>query len=119
MATLGTYVYTWFYGVKVGEDTQGNRYFQHKKADPESGRRRRWVLYKGADEPSRIPASWHGWLHYMFDDVPDEEKIVAYDWQKPSEPNKTGTSEAYFPPGHAAKGGERSKVSADYEAWTP
>lgn len=105
----------------VGEDAFGNRYFQ---AAPIKGyaRPRRIVMYKGAPEASKVPPEWHGWLHHQTDVFPTLEGTedgYRRNWQKPHEENKTGTDEAYMPPGHQLKGGKRAKATGDYEAWTP
>ena len=55
--TLGTQLYTWRKGVKVGEDSAGNIFFRDKED------RRRWVIFNGEVEASRVSAEWHGWLH--------------------------------------------------------
>ena len=44
------------------------------------GRRRRWVVYHGVAEGSRVTPDWHGWLHHTFDEPPTtqpfrEEKV--------------------------------------------
>ena len=44
---------------------------------------------------------------------------AARPWQKPHIPNRTGTAEAYRPPGHEFKGGRRAAATGDYEPWTP
>ena len=111
---IGTKLYTLFCGKLVGSDIFGNRYFESRKAG-KNGARKRWVEYKGMAEPSKVPPSWHGWLHYTFDSPVEN----THSWQKEFLPNLTGTDLAYFPPGHARKGGKRSKASGDYEAWTP
>lgn len=95
-------------------DDYGNRYFEAKKSD-KSGKRKRWVMYKGLAEPSKVPPQWHGWLHYTF----NEPLNNKYEWQKPFMPNLTGTDLAYKPPGAASKGGKRDKATGDYEAWKP
>ena len=46
--TLGTQLFTFRRGQKVGEDAQGNRYFQTRDG------KRRWVIYNGETEASRI-----------------------------------------------------------------
>ena len=51
-ATPGTLFTTWLRGVPVGTDQFGNRYFRTKDG------KRRWVLYKGTVEASRVPASF-------------------------------------------------------------
>jgi len=104
---------------KVGTDAQGNNYY---RAKPRKGykRERRWVIYKGAPEASSVPAEWHGWLHHQNDNVPDSGAAsFRRIWQKPHEPNLTGTNRAYRPPGHVLSGGKRDKATGDYEAWTP
>ncbi len=117
MTTLITRVITQFYGQRVGEDSLGNVYYQHKKT-PASGRRRRWVIYKGEDEASKVPPEWNAWLHYTVDEPPLGER-TRRPWQKEHLPNRTGTPEAYRPPGHTLAGGQRAKATGDYEAWRP
>ena len=112
-ATPGTLLTTWFSGTAVGKDTFGNRYYQSKDG------KRRWVLYAGTVEASRVPPEWHGWLHYTLDVPPGQRTILRHKWQKPHLPNLTGTQGAYVPPGHLLGGGERAATTADYEAWKP
>jgi NADH:ubiquinone oxidoreductase subunit len=110
--TLGTRFYTWRKGRKVGEDGQGNIYY-HDKAD-----QRRWVIYNGLAEPSRVPPEWHGWLHFT-QAAPPGKDLELRDWQKPHKPNLTGTPDAYRPDGSLLKPGGRPPATGDYEAWTP
>jgi NADH:ubiquinone oxidoreductase subunit len=120
MATIGTLLYTWFNGTKIGEDEFGNIYYQSRNRKDAAGRLKRWVVYKGMAEPSKVPAAWHGWLHYTQEKPPTERVIAQYDWQKPHLPNRTGTPYRHLPPGHILKGGQRAESkSGDYEAWTP
>jgi NADH:ubiquinone oxidoreductase subunit len=103
----------------VGTDQTGNRYF---RAKPIKGykRERRWVLYKGTPEASKIPPEWHGWIHHQTDAIPaNDTQSFRREWQKPAQQNLTGTNAAYRPPGHILKGGKRDKATGDYEAWTP
>ncbi len=51
---LGTILYTWIFGELVGSDEFGNRYY-HNPEDLRRGRERRWVMYKGDHEPSKVP----------------------------------------------------------------
>ena len=37
--------------------------------------RRRWVIYKGYADASRVPSDWHGWLHHTFDTPPSEPPL--------------------------------------------
>jgi NADH:ubiquinone oxidoreductase subunit len=104
---------------KVGVDPAGNKYYS---ASPRRGYRRdrRWVIYNGAPEASKVPPEWHGWLHHQTDAVPAEEgPSYRRPWQQPYVQNLTGTAEAYRPQGHLLSGGPRAKASGDYEAWRP
>jgi len=115
--TIGTRLYTWRKGKRVGEDEFGNVYYTGGK-DSE-GRTRRWVIYKGYSEASAIPAGWHGWMHHRTDTPPTEENYQPREWQKPHQPNLTGTAQAYRPKGSLAASGQRPKSTGDYDAWTP
>lgn len=55
--TFGTQLWTWRFGELVGQDGQGNRYYRTRggKIDPTLGFERRWVVYNGYAEASRIP----------------------------------------------------------------
>ncbi len=115
--TLGTRFHTWRNGARVGQDEFGNTYYTGGK-DSE-GRTRRWVIFNGYSEATAIPPGWHGWMHYRTDVAPSEQDYKPRDWQKPHEQNLTGTAAAYRPEGSLARGGQRPKVSGDYDAWTP
>ncbi len=113
--TIGTRIFTWLHGRLVGRDSAGNAYYEEKK--PRAGQAsRRWVMFAGAPEASKVPAEWHSWLHYTTDTALPEHKRA---WQKPHQPNPTGTAESYRPPGHDYQGGKRAAATGDYEAWTP
>lgn len=117
MATLGTRLYTWLHGSLVGKDEFGNKYYRCKKKL--QGRERRWVLYKGVVEGSKVPAEWHAWLHHTVEEPLTEEATQAKAWQKEHLPNLTGTQNAYYPQGDSRQGAERSKATGDYQAWQP
>jgi NADH:ubiquinone oxidoreductase subunit len=112
-ATFGTLFTTWFSGTYVGTDEIGNRYYQTKDG------KRRWVLYAGTVEASRVPAEWHGWLHRTFKDPPTVAPMKIKAWEKDHRPNLTGTPDAWRPPGSLARGGVRPPATGDYEAWQP
>ena len=116
--SIGTWLHTKWNGKKIGEDIFGNVYYQHKKSE-NGNPPKRWVMYKGMAEPSKVPPLWHAWLHYMINDVPENINEPLYEWQKEHKPNLTGTVNAYHPPGHLQSGGQRDKTVSDYEAWTP
>lgn len=118
MATIGTRIFTWLKGEPVGTDAFGNRYYVEKGV-AEGRWRRRWVLYKGRPEASKVPPDWHGWLHRTVDVPPSQSPLPAKPWEKEHLPNLTGTRAAYLPPGHVLRGGERAPATGDYEAWRP
>ena len=113
---IRTLLHTALRGNQVGVDEDGNRYFRGKGAKL-WGRERRWVLYKGTPEASRVPPEWHAWLHHTVAE-PLTEKTV-HPWQREHQSNQTGTPDAYRPKGHDLSGGRRPPATGDYEAWTP
>jgi NADH:ubiquinone oxidoreductase subunit len=112
-ATIGTLVQTWLSGRFVGADKFGNRYYQNKTG------KRRWVIYAGTVEASRVPPDWHGWLHHTFKEPPTVAPPPVKPWEKEYRPNLTGLPGAYRPPGSLAEGGERPPATGDYQAWKP
>ncbi|AKM09549.1 NADH:ubiquinone oxidoreductase subunit NDUFA12 [Croceicoccus naphthovorans] len=117
-ATIGTLLNSWRNGIEVGHDAQGNRYFKGKKPGAQ-GQERRWVIYNGANDASRVPAEWHGWLHGAFEDAPESNLPPPRIWEVDYTPNATGTAGAYRPAGALEKGGVRARATGDYEAWSP
>ena len=70
-------------------------------------------------EASRVPAEWHGWLHHIVDTPPTLETTKFYRWEKPHEPNLTGSALAYRPPGSVLNPKPSTPARADYEPWRP
>ncbi|MCE2988144.1 MAG: NADH:ubiquinone oxidoreductase subunit NDUFA12 [Phenylobacterium sp.] len=119
-ATIGAAFHIKRRSVLVGEDDFGNRYYEARDAsDSYDGRRRRWVIYRGYPDASKVPAEWHGWLHYTFDDPPTVAPLKRRSWEKDHQPNLTGTVHAWRPKGSITRGGERARAAGDYEAWRP
>jgi NADH:ubiquinone oxidoreductase subunit len=115
---LGIYLLTWWQGRFVGTDSFGNRYFEEKR--PKAGRRqKRWVLYKNKAEASKVPAEWHGWLHYTFLEPPTP--YDAKPWQKPHLPNMTQVRLAETSQGCPPHSSPISnqKSPHHYEPWEP
>lgn len=109
--TLNTQLFTWRKGVKVGEDKQGNVFYTDKAG------LKRWVIYNGEAEASRISPDWHGWLHHTFKEPPSKTPLPHKPWEKPHVENLTGTALAYVPPGSIRK--PQPAERRDYEAWQP
>ncbi|MEA1014703.1 NADH:ubiquinone oxidoreductase subunit NDUFA12 [Sphingosinicella sp. LY1275] len=112
-ATIGTSLWSWRNGERVGTDSLGNVYFRSKKGD------RRWVIYNGPNDSSRIPPEWFSWMHRQIDGLPDEALPPIPKFAKPATGNLTGTPQAYRPSGALERGGQRQAASGDYQAWTP
>lgn len=110
-STLNTAFFTWRHGVKVGEDAQGNIFYQSRDG------KKRWVIYNGESEASRIGSDWHGWLHFTYDQPPTEAPLPRKVWERPHQENLTGTPGAYAPPGSIRRPDPEPR--RDYEAWTP
>ncbi|HSF95465.1 MAG TPA: NADH:ubiquinone oxidoreductase subunit NDUFA12 [Thermohalobaculum sp.] len=111
--TVGTRLFTARKGQKVGEDEQGNKFYQ--TADG----KRRWVIYNGVAEASRISPDWHGWMHHTYDEIPSQAPLPRKAWEKDHKENLTGTGGAYHPPGSVLTPASRPRVAGDYEAWQP
>ncbi|WP_428924951.1 NADH:ubiquinone oxidoreductase subunit NDUFA12 [Marinibacterium sp. SX1] len=109
--TVGTQIWTARHGQKVGEDGQGNVFY--KTANDA----KRWVIFNGDIEATRIDPEWHSWLHRTSDVPPSEQPLAHKPWEKPHQENLTGTALAYAPAGSIRRVDpvERS----DYEAWSP
>lgn len=118
ISLIGTSLMTAFSGRVVGRDTAGNTYYEQRRPAKNS-RARRWVIYNGAPEASRVPPEWHGWLHYTMDAPLEANSQYHQAWQKPHAPNLTATDAAYHPPGSQAAGGVRDRATGDYQAWKP
>ncbi|HEV2565809.1 MAG TPA: NADH:ubiquinone oxidoreductase subunit NDUFA12 [Microvirga sp.] len=120
--TLGTRFFTWRKGQFVGEDEFGNRYYRYTQAqaiDSNVGAERRWVIYNGDADASKVPPGWRAWLCHNGDVPPSEESYQPRPWEKPYVPNMTGTAQAYRPQGSSLSAGQRPAATGDYVPWTP
>ena len=109
--TYSMQFFTWRRGEKVGEDSQGNIFYRNANDS------RRWVIYNGDIEASRVDPDWHGWLHHTWDSPPTDQPLTHKSWQKPHQENLTGTALAYAPSGSLRAADPKPR--ADYEAWSP
>ncbi len=109
--TLNTQLFTWRRGVVVGEDPQGNKYYETRD------KKRRWVIFNGLAEASRVSPDWHGWLHHTFDEPPTKDPFDHKNWEKPHQENPTGSDAAYAPAGSMRNPNPTER--RDYEAWQP
>tara|TARA_B110000090_G_C13197265_1_gene375541 strand:+ start:307 stop:660 length:354 start_codon:yes stop_codon:yes gene_type:complete len=102
--TFGTFLKTLFFGIFVGKDELGNKYYKNKKNE-------RWVIFSADIEATKITSSWFMWIHHTIDKIPNNNES-KYLWQKEHLENKTGTKESYRP----------TKIKKDdkikkYETW--
>ena len=88
--TLGTRIYTLFFGKYKGKDYFGNKYYQNKSG-------KRWVIYKDEIDASKIPNEWYSWIHFTKNKIENIHDLNKYEWQKPHLPNQTGTENSYHP----------------------
>lgn len=109
--TVGTQLWTARHGIRVGQDDQGNVFYRSRDG------KRRWVIYNGEAEASRIGPDWHGWLHHTWPETPDERPLPHKAWEKPHLANPTGTPLAHLPAGSIRRADPVER--RDYEAWTP
>ena len=109
--TLGTKLFTFLKGKKVGSDNENNKFYIHKKNS-----QKRWIIYNGLMDASRIPAEWHDWLHHRTDEIPNESD-KKLNWYKMHKENSTGTNESYSP--NVSKDKEPEILKKNYEPWRP
>ena len=114
---LGTKIYTWLFGKSVGSDEFGNKYYCSSK-DFKSESAKRWVMFNGEIEASKIPPHWHAWLHKTIN-TPPVGYSHKYKWQKNHHPNMTGTSKAYYPNSHPLSNSKNDNIKEEYEKWNP
>ena len=117
--TLNTRFAVWRKGEFVGTDELGNSYYRAKSAIPDSIPEHRWVVYSGYSEASSIPPGWHGWMHHRVDAPPSKDDVKPREWQKPHQPNPTGTAMAYRPAGSLLRPSGPAEAQPDYQAWRP
>ena len=127
--TIGTAFFTWRHGHFVGQDQLGNKYYTNVAANASvntsaSNHRstaavKRWVLYNGEIEASRIAPDWHAWLHYLTILPPSEKPLPKNSWQLPHQANMTGTKQAYHPRRQSSDNNPSNLTLKHYEPWQP
>ena len=88
--TFGTRIKTILFGKFIGSDEYGNKYYENKKG-------KRWIIYANEIDASKIPVEWYSWIHFMPNKIENIHKLDKHIWQKPHQPNLTGTDSAYYP----------------------
>jgi len=102
--TLGTKLQTIFSGKLVGSDSFGNKYYKNKNG-------KRWVIYSGEIDASKIPSEWYSWIHFTNNKIENIHNLNKYDWQKLHQSNQTGTENSYHP------NRNNEKIKKKYTSW--
>ena len=102
--TLGTKLKTIFFGKFVGKDSFGKKYYESKKG-------KRWVIYFGEIDASKIPVEWYSWIHFTPNKIEKKHDLKKYEWQKPHQHNLTGTDSAYYP------NKNKNAIEKKYKSW--
>ena len=102
--TLGTRIFTFFFGKFVGEDDLGNKYYESKN-------KKRWVIYKNEIDATKIPNEWYSWIHFMNNKIENLHILNKFDWQKPHQSNLSGSDEAYNPKKN------KNAIKKKYKVW--
>ena len=112
--TVGTKLYTYFNGKKVGEDYFGNFYYESKD------KKNRWCIYANESEASKISPEWNSWLRFITVASPKDNDLT-YEWQKVFNGNLTGLESAYKPSIMRTSGSKEDldNYQFDYKAWKP
>ena len=101
---FGTRLKTILFGKFIGKDNFGNKYYQDKSG-------KRWVIYSDEIDASKIPVEWYSWIHFMPNKIENNHDLKKYEWQKPHQPNLTGTEEAYYP------NKNKDAIQKKYKSW--
>ena len=88
--TLGTRIQTILSGKFAGKDSFGNKYYESKSG-------KRWIIYNGEVDASKIPHEWYSWMHFTKNKIENTHELKKYKWQKPHLSNQTGTESSYHP----------------------
>lgn len=66
------------FGVLRGVDSFNNKYYEDVSLPYGQ---HRWVEYSNIHnpDPTMIQPEWHGWMHHVFDETPDEAAKKAFD----------------------------------------
>ena len=72
---------------------------------------KRWVIYSGEIDASKIPVEWYSWIHFTPNKIEKNHNLQKYDWQKPHQSNLTGTDKAYYP------NKDKDGIEKKYKSW--
>ena len=102
--TFGTRLQIFFSGKLVGQDKNGNKYYESKSG-------RRWIVYNDEVEASKIPNEWYSRMHYMNNKIENNHNLKKYDWQREHMPNQTGADNSFHPKKY------NNVIKKKYKSW--
>tara|TARA_Y100000389_G_scaffold192031_1_gene219022 strand:+ start:57 stop:419 length:363 start_codon:yes stop_codon:yes gene_type:complete len=103
--TFGTRLKTILFGKLIGKDQYGNKYYENRSG------KKRWIIYYDEIDASKIPVEWYSWMHFTPNKIEKKHDLEKYNWQKPHQPNLTGTVSAYYP------NKNKNVVEKKYKTW--
>ena len=103
--TFGTFLKTLFYGIYVGKDEFGNKYYKSKKNE-------RWIIYNSNIEATKITSDWYLWIHHTTDKFPNDNEKKIQLWQKKHLVNQTGTNKRHKPSKI-----KKNEIKKKYDTW--
>jgi NADH:ubiquinone oxidoreductase subunit len=74
---LTTKIYTRFYGIFIGQDALGNKYYINNNTRW-FGKEKRWVIYQDEGRVANLDPLWFKWLHYLVDEPPIKASKKAW-----------------------------------------
>lgn len=101
----------------IGKDEYNNKYYESKHRQDSFGRKKRFCIYNGIVEASKVPSHWHSWLHYGTETPIAHKKLF---WFKVHTPDLTGTPYAFSPNKHTqfnVHGKYFINKNKDYTPW--
>ena len=112
---LGTVIYSFLYGKKVGQDKNGNKFYVNRYNN-----KKKWVIYNKIVDPTSLMVVWQLWLTNKKNALPIEfNKNKDYVWQKERKPNYSGTKDSYHPKISKYITNDSSKDKETKEIWSP
>ena len=112
-----TYLKLFFTANYIGEDSYKNKYYESKKRKDYLGRKKRFCIFNGIVEASKIPSNWHAWIHHNSNVAIEHQK---YFWMKSHIPNLTGTLHSFQPNHHTqfnVYGNNSINKNKNYTPW--
>ena len=102
--TFGTRIKTILYGKFVGKDSFGNKYYQSRNG-------KRWVIYFGEIDASKIPVEWYSWIHFTPNKIEKKHDLEKYNIQKTQQQNQTDKKSDFY------SNKKKKKQKKKYKSW--